>query len=140
MLTSEQNLIASGKRLRASLEAKNYSFEDGGTTDEGLQRVLLKPAKKSDGIVNGSLFFEPDSGAVTRMEGRLVKSPSFWLRDVDVTWKFAACRRTRRAHRDDLNRPRADVRTIELQNDLRLRLDRRPAGRQQSEGRAREQH
>lgn len=89
VLTGEQKLIATGKRLRASLEAKNYAFEDGGTTDQGLQRILLKPAKKSDGIVNGSLFLEPDSGAVIRIEGRLVKSPSFWLRDVDVIWKFA---------------------------------------------------
>ena len=89
MLTSEQDLIAHGKRLRASLDAKNYEFADGGMTDTGLQRVLLKPAKKSDGIVNGSLLLDPGSGYVTRIEGRLVKSPSFWLRDVDVTWKFA---------------------------------------------------
>lgn len=89
MLASEQNLIATGKRLRTSLEAKNYVFEDGGQTDAGLQRILLKPAKKSDGILNGSLLLEPESGLITRMEGRLVKSPSFWLRDVDITYKFA---------------------------------------------------
>ena len=89
MLNSEQNLIATGKRLRASLEAKNYVFEDGGMTDAGLQRVLLKPAKKSDGILNGSLLLDPDSGLITRLEGRLVKSPSFWVRDVDLTYKFA---------------------------------------------------
>ena len=89
MLKTEQKLIANGKRLRASLEAKNYEFLDGGLTDEGLQRVILKPAKVSDGILNGSLWFEPSSGFITRLEGRLVKSPSFWLRDVDATWKFA---------------------------------------------------
>jgi hypothetical protein len=89
MLASEQRLIADGRRLRASLESKNYDFADGGVTDTGLQRVLLKPAKVSDGIVNGSLLIDPGSGFVTRIEGRLVKSPSFWLRDVDVTWRFA---------------------------------------------------
>lgn len=89
MLKSEQKLIASGRRLRASLEAKNYEFADGGVTDNGLQRVLLKPAKVSDGIVNGSVLLDPGSGYLTRIEGRLVKSPSFWLRDVDVAWKFA---------------------------------------------------
>ncbi len=89
MLVSEQNLIATGKRLRASLEAKNYVFEDGGMTDTGLQRVVLKPAKKSDGILNGSLLLDPRSGFITRLEGRLVKSPSFWVRDVDLTYKFA---------------------------------------------------
>jgi hypothetical protein len=89
LLTSEQKLIATGKRLRTSLESKNYEFADAGLTDAGLQRILLKPAKKSDGILNGSLLLEPATGLITRMEGRLVKSPSFWLRDVDVTYRFA---------------------------------------------------
>lgn len=89
VLSTEQELIAKGKRLRASLEAKNYLFADGGMTGAGLHRILLNPAKKSEGIVNGSLFLEPDSGLVAKIQGRLVKSPSFWLRDVDVTWKFA---------------------------------------------------
>jgi hypothetical protein len=89
MLEKEQDLIATGKRLRASLEAKNYEFEDGGMTDSGLQRIALKPVKKSDGLVAGSLFLNPETGFITRIQGRLVKSPSFWVRDVDVTWKFA---------------------------------------------------
>ena len=89
MLEKEQELIAAGKRLRASLEAKNYEFEDGGLTDNGLQRILLKPVKKSDGLVSGSVFVNPESGFVTKIHGRLVKSPSFWVRDVDVTWRFA---------------------------------------------------
>jgi hypothetical protein len=89
MLSGEQDLIARGKRLRASFDSKNYAFEDGGLTDEGLQRILLKPVKKSDGLVNGSVWVEPDTGLIARIEGRLVKSPSFWLRDVDVSWKFA---------------------------------------------------
>ena len=89
MLVSEQKLIAGGKRLHASLESMNYLFEDGGMADGGLQRVLLKPAKKSDGILNGSVLVDPESGLMTRIEGRLVKSPSFWLRDVDVTYKYA---------------------------------------------------
>ena len=88
MLSGERDLIADGKRLRASLESKNYDFEDGGVTEHGLQRILLKPVKKSDGLVNGSLLLDK-TGFVTRIQGRLVKSPSFWLRDVDVSWKFA---------------------------------------------------
>ncbi len=89
ILTSEQDLIARGKRLRASLDAKNYMFEDGGMSDEGLQRILMNPIKKSDGLVAGSLWIEPGSGLLTRIQGRLMKSPSFWLRDVEVIWKFA---------------------------------------------------
>ena len=88
MLSGERDLIAAGKRLRASLESKNYEFEDGGATESGLQRILIKPVKKSDGLVNGSVVLDK-TGFVTRIQGRLVKSPSFWLRDVDVSWKFA---------------------------------------------------
>ena len=87
MLATEKDLLARGRRTRASLESKNYTFEDGGIAN-GLQRILLKPAKKSEGIVNGSALIDPESGLITQLHGRLVKSPSFWLRDVDVTWKF----------------------------------------------------
>jgi hypothetical protein len=89
MLSSEQELIAQGKRVRTSLDSKNYVFEEGGMTDAGLHRILMVPIKKSDGLVNGSVFVEPESGLIARLQGRLVKSPSFWVRDVDVAWKFA---------------------------------------------------
>jgi hypothetical protein len=89
LLKNEQQLIARGQPLRATFNANNYSFGDGGVTDEGLQRIMLTPARQSDGIVNGSLFVDPQAGSMVRLEGRLVKSPSFWVRDVDVTWKFA---------------------------------------------------
>lgn len=89
VLRGEQKLIAEGKPLRAQFVARNYSFENGGVTDGGLMRVLLHPARKSHGIVHGSALVEPESGGLVRIEGRLVKSPSFWVRDVDVIWKFA---------------------------------------------------
>lgn len=89
VLNSEQELMAEGKPLRAPLVAANYDFEPAGTTESGLMRLLLRPARKSHGIVDGSALIDPDSGGVERIEGRLVKSPSFWVRDVDVIWKFA---------------------------------------------------
>lgn len=88
LLTNEQELLADGKALRQSLEAKNYTFEDGGMTETGLRRIILKPVRKSVGIVTGNVLLDPTAGVVG-MTGRLVKSPSFWVRDVDVTWKFA---------------------------------------------------
>jgi hypothetical protein len=88
VLKGEAELIANGQPLRAPLVSRNYEIEDGGATDSGLTRLLLHPVRKSDGIVSGAAFIEPDRGSVVRIEGRLVKSPSFWARDVDVTWKF----------------------------------------------------
>jgi hypothetical protein len=89
LLESEQELIANGKPLRAALESRNYDFADGGLNDDGTQRVILTAVRKGEGVVNGALFLAPDASYVARIEGRLVKSPSFWVRDVDVTWKYA---------------------------------------------------
>ena len=88
LLKGEAQLIADGKPLRAPIVPRNYVTEDGGITDAGLTRLLLHPARKSDGIVRGSALIEPASGGIVRVEGRLTKSPSFWVRDVDVVWKF----------------------------------------------------
>jgi hypothetical protein len=89
LLNSEQKLVADGKPLRAPIVPRNYTIEVGGLTDAGLMRLLLHPVRKSDGVIRGAAFLEPDSGAIVRMQGRLTKSPSFWTRDVDVVWKFA---------------------------------------------------
>ena len=78
-----------GQPLRAALTAANYTFADGGTTETGLLRVLLTPLKKAHGVVNGTVFIDPSDGRLARIEGRLVKNPSFWLRNVDVVWKYA---------------------------------------------------
>jgi hypothetical protein len=88
MLKSEQELLLEGKPLRAPIVARNYTLEDGGLTDSGLTKLLLHPARKSHGVVQGAALIEPESGTIKRIEGRLVKSPSFWIRDVDVTWRF----------------------------------------------------
>lgn len=89
ILNSEQKLVAHGQPLRAPLTAVNYTFSDGGTTDSGLLRVLLKPQRKAHGIVDGALLIDLADGHLARIEGRLVKNPSFWLRNVDVVWKYA---------------------------------------------------
>lgn len=106
LLNSEQQLIARGLPLRAPIVARNYAIEDGGVTDAGLRRLLLHPARRSDGIVRGAAFIEPEIGGIVRMEGRLAKSPSWWVRDVDVTWTF-----TRIGH---------DIVPIELKSSARV--------------------
>lgn len=88
LLRREAELLANGKPLRAPIVPRNYIVEQGGVTQSGLLRLLLHPARRSDGVVRGAAFIEPGLGGVVRIEGRLVKSPSFWVRDVDVTWTF----------------------------------------------------
>jgi hypothetical protein len=108
MLKSEQELIAAGKPLRAPIVARNYEIEEGGVVNGGLTRLILNPARKSDGIVRGAALIDPESGTVSRIEGRLVKSPSFWIRDVDVVWKF--------------RRIGEKIVPVELRSDARVRM------------------
>ncbi len=88
VLNGEQKLLARGEALRAAFVAANYAFEDGGATDAGLQRILLKPVRKGAGIVVGSVVIDPVDGRLVQVQGRLVKNPSFWVRNADVVWKF----------------------------------------------------
>lgn len=89
MLEKEQTLIATGQPLRPPLVASNYAFDDGGADEAGLLRVLLKPLRKAHGIVNGSVLIDPTDARLVRIQGRLVKNPSFWVRNVDAVWQYA---------------------------------------------------
>lgn len=88
MLEKEQMLIAKGQPIRASLVASNYVFADGGADEAGFLRVLLKPLRKAPGIVAGSVLIDPADARLVQIQGRLVKNPSFWVRNVDVMWKY----------------------------------------------------
>ena len=48
--------------------------------------------------MNGTLLWEPQSGAVVRVAGQLSKSPSFWVSDVEMDWEYAPHRRRGAAH------------------------------------------
>lgn len=88
MLEKEQMLIAKGQPIRASLVASNYVFGDGGADEAGFLRIMLKPLRKAAGIVDGSVLIDPADARLVQIQGRLVKNPSFWVRNVDVIWKY----------------------------------------------------
>ena len=88
MLEKEQMLIAKGQPVRASLVTSNYVFGDGGADEAGFLRIMLKPLRKAAGIVDGSVLIDPTDARMVQLQGRLVKNPSFWVRNVDVTWKY----------------------------------------------------
>ena len=88
MLEKEQMLIAKGQPVRASLVASNYVFGEGGAAEAGFLRVLLKPLRRAPGIVDGSVVIDRADVRLVQIQGRLVKNPSFWVRNVDVMWKY----------------------------------------------------
>lgn len=94
-LETERKMWAEGTPARAALTPNNYLFEDAGVQADGLASLFVKPRRKDDLLIDGSIYLNPDDGDLVRLEGRLVKSPSFWTRRVEIVrWysRFAGIR------------------------------------------------
>jgi hypothetical protein len=89
LLEQEKTLIAKGDAETVAIDATNYRFADGGTTADGLVRVLLDPLREHRALIDGAMFLSPADGELVRVEGRLAKSPSFWLKKVEVIRSYA---------------------------------------------------
>ena len=89
LLEQERDLIAKGDADTIAIDSSNYRFEGGGTSDDGLVRVMLHPLRQHRALIAGAMFLSPDDGELVRVEGRLAKSPSFWLKRVDVVRTYA---------------------------------------------------
>lgn len=87
-LDSEKDMWRSGAIERAAFTTDNYVFEPRGSQPDGLVSLFVKPRHKEPLFVEGSLYLSPDDGDLVRLEGRLVKSPSFWTRRVDIVRWF----------------------------------------------------
>jgi hypothetical protein len=84
VLDGEREMVAHGETARSALAPTNYVFSPRGVGEDGLANVLLSPRRKDPVLVAGTLFLLPADGNPVRLEGRLAKSPSFWVKDVDV--------------------------------------------------------
>jgi len=96
--TVKQQVIA--RYLRAEIESagmapsavavspENYKFSYAGTmgSDSGLTYVFqITPRKKREGLIQGVLWIDAETGSAVRLTGYLVKKPSIFLKRVDVT-------------------------------------------------------
>ena len=84
MLDGERDVIARGVAERSSLVPSNYTFQANGIDPDGLANVLLSPRRKEGVLVSGMMALNATDGALVRLEGRLAKSPSFWVKNVDI--------------------------------------------------------
>jgi hypothetical protein len=84
VLNAERDAFARGEMYRAALAPENYTFEPNGVDTDGLSRVLISPRRKEPALIEGTMFLTPRDGALVRLQGRLVKSPSFWVKSVEV--------------------------------------------------------
>ena len=84
VLDGEMAVIAQGETARSSLDPTNYKFQPNGIDGNGLANVLLSPRRKERVLVSGMMALNAADGALVRLQGRLAKSPSFWVKDVDI--------------------------------------------------------
>ena len=69
----------------------NYDFTDvGRQMFEGVLCYVigLKPKRQEPSLVEGHAWIDPNTFVIRKIEGKLAKSPSWWVKDVDVVVNF----------------------------------------------------
>jgi hypothetical protein len=84
VLDAEREVIARGEGRRSSLAEDNYTFHANGIDEDGLVNVSVSPRRKEQVLVAGQIFLKPEDGRLVRLQGKLAKSPSFWIRNVAI--------------------------------------------------------
>ena len=87
-LDGEVKARRQGETGRASLAPANYEFLPAAP-DGGEVKVRLRPRRKDSMLIDGSMTLASETGDLLSVEGRLVKPPSFWTRQVDVVRRYA---------------------------------------------------
>ena len=81
-LEKESQVHRDGRARRGGLTVENYVFSQPSPAEGGL-RVGLEPRRREDLLVRGELLMSND-GELLRVEGDLVKRPSFWTKAVHL--------------------------------------------------------
>ena len=87
-LEGEQKIWANHEPQKASFSNDNYLFDAGTPAADGLSAVGVMPKRKDVLLVEGAVFVQPSDGELSRIEGKLSKTPSFWTRRVDVVRRY----------------------------------------------------
>lgn len=88
-LEAERSLKRADEAARGALTADNYSFGRGEALENGLIRIDIKPRRRDTMLVTGSILLTEADADLARVEGVLVKRPSFWTREVQVVRRYS---------------------------------------------------
>ncbi len=87
-LEAERDARRRDQAGRSALSEANYEFGPGAIS-AGLVQVTINPRRKDAMLIDGSIFLTPEDADLVRIEGLLVKRPSFWTRRVEVVRRYA---------------------------------------------------
>ena len=92
LLQSEVDQIQKDQPAQTAIANQNYKFSYKGTEEINgrLAHVYqVKPRRKSPGLFKGLIFIDPFTGGIARAQGRLVKSPSIFIKNIDFVQDYA---------------------------------------------------
>jgi hypothetical protein len=88
LLENEAELSAAGDASRYALTATNYDVAAGGLATDGTVKLFARARRRDLGLIDGAVFVTSDDADLVRVEGRLVKNPSFWTSRVDLVRQY----------------------------------------------------
>jgi hypothetical protein len=92
LLQSEVDHVQRDDYAATALRPENYKFSYKGATQVAgrtLHIYQVKPRKKRAGLFKGHIFLDAFTGSLVRAEGRVVKSPSLFVKNIDFAQEYA---------------------------------------------------
>lgn len=92
ILQSEADHVQKDDPALNAISPTNYKFSYKGTTDLHGRLVhvyQLKPREKRAGLFKGRIYLDVYSGGMVRAEGKLVKSPSLFIKKLEFVQDYA---------------------------------------------------
>jgi hypothetical protein len=88
-LEAEQNARKQDQAAKAAVTPANYTFETTGSAADGVERVIIKPRRNDAMMLDGDILLNAEDGDLLKIQGLLVKRPSFWTRRVEIERQYA---------------------------------------------------
>jgi hypothetical protein len=91
LLQSEVDHVQKDDPELTAINPSNYKFSYKGATRLGDRLVhdyQVKPRKKRMGLFKGHVYLDAHSGTLVRVEGTVVKSPSFFVKHIDFVQDY----------------------------------------------------
>lgn len=92
LLQSEVDHVQKDDPSATALRPENYKFSHK-TSAQIAGRIVhvfqVKPRKKRPGLFKGQVYLDAYTGSLVRVEGRVVKSPSLFVKKIDFVQEYA---------------------------------------------------
>lgn len=87
VLDAEAEQWRGGANDRAALSPANYVFTPQGQSASGLTVIRVTPKRAEPTLIDGTLTVDAEGYPVV-LQGRMAKSPSFWVKSVTVVKRY----------------------------------------------------